>query len=234
MAITPVPPVTATPAFPALSDRAAGTYNSMAYAFGTHMPTFKNENVAVADSAVQNAGHAEAQAQAAAASAGMAATAVETVEYTSGVSGWVSGKVYQKLEAAISQINAQVYRRTVAGSGTVDPANDTNGTWVLRAGAGSFVPQQVAGTSINLSRGNDFFKALNGSETLTFDNCPQDGYSFTLEVEVTSGMLTLPSSVRTPANTAYILSAGKVHLLFFRTRNRGARWRMTAAPNYDI
>ncbi len=37
MAVTPVPLITDIPSFPALSDRANGSYNSKAFAFGTHM-----------------------------------------------------------------------------------------------------------------------------------------------------------------------------------------------------
>ena len=45
MAITPVPSMTPVPHFPALSERAAGTYNASAYNFGTHLSvTFNGEN----------------------------------------------------------------------------------------------------------------------------------------------------------------------------------------------
>lgn len=163
----------------------------------------------------------EATAQAAAAKAAVGAAA------------WVSGTTYAKNVGAISQINFQTYRRRVAGAGTVDPANDST-NWAMLAGTGSFIPLPVPTTTIDLSIGNYFTKTLNGNETLVFDKCPQDGYSFTLEVEVTTGILTLPTSVKTPSNAVYALTPGKSHLLFFVTKNRGARWRMTAAPNYDI
>ena len=61
MAITPVPIMTPVPHFPALSERAAGTYNSSAYTFGTHMSvTFNGELLAVAANVQHNAGQAEA------------------------------------------------------------------------------------------------------------------------------------------------------------------------------
>lgn len=234
MAVTPVPPITDIPPFPALSDRATGAYNSKAYEFGTHMADkFNSEISAVAANVLGNATDAQASATTANSAALTALSAAEGAVALVGVNAWVSGTTYAKNVAVISQVNFQTYRRRIAGAGTVDPASDST-NWAMLTGSGSFIPQPVTSTSIDLSRGNDFFKTLNGSEALTFDNCPQDGYSFTLEVEVTSGTLTLPSSVRTTANTAYVLSAGKVHLLFFRTRNRGARWRMTAATNYDI
>lgn len=70
MAITPVPSMTPVPHFPALSERAAGTYNSSAYAFGTHLSSvFNDELDAVAENVVHNAGEAAASAVASAASA---------------------------------------------------------------------------------------------------------------------------------------------------------------------
>lgn len=168
-----------------------------------------------------NSAAVEATAQAAAAKAAVGAAA------------WVSGKTYQKNEGAISQVNFQTYRRRVAGAGTTDPANDST-NWAMLAGSGSFIPQPVLSTAIDLSIGNDFYIELNGSRTLAFNNCPQDGYSFTLDIDVTSGVVTLPASVRTPNNTPYVLTAGKGHSLMFRTRNRGARWRLVAATNFDL
>lgn len=59
MAIQPVPAMTPVPHFPALSERAAGTYNQSAYNFGTHMSvTFNGELLAVAMNVEHNAGEA--------------------------------------------------------------------------------------------------------------------------------------------------------------------------------
>lgn len=56
MPITPVPSMTPVPNFPALSERAAGTYNSSAYAFGNHMSVvFNGELLAVANNVKENA-----------------------------------------------------------------------------------------------------------------------------------------------------------------------------------
>ena len=75
MAITPVPPLSDVPDFPALSDRSAGTYNSKAYAFGTHMAnTFNGELAALASNVHSNAQDASASATAASGSASAAAT----------------------------------------------------------------------------------------------------------------------------------------------------------------
>lgn len=79
MAITPVPSMTPVPHFPALSERAAGTYNASAYAFGTHMSvTFNSELLAVANNVKNNADEAQAKATAAGDAASTAGTAANT------------------------------------------------------------------------------------------------------------------------------------------------------------
>lgn len=76
MAITPVPPMTDIPPFPALSDRAEGAYNSKAFKFGTHMADkFNDELVAVATSVLNNAEIANDSAVTAARDAQVAAAA---------------------------------------------------------------------------------------------------------------------------------------------------------------
>lgn len=63
MAIKPVPPLTDVPPFPALADYAAGTYNSKAFNFGTHMADkFSGELAAVAENVRGNAIVAEQSA----------------------------------------------------------------------------------------------------------------------------------------------------------------------------
>ena len=221
------------PRFPALSDRAAGSYNGMAFAFGTHMAEkFNGELVAVAGSAVANAAEAAANATAASEAAQSAQSAASDAGALVGVNPWVSGTTYAKNVAVISQVNFQTYRRRVAGAGTTDPANDST-NWAPLTRDGKFIPQPAPATSINLALGNYFTKTLNGNQTLTFDNCPTDGFSFTLEVEVTSGVLALPTSVKTPNSIVYSLSPGKTHLLMLITSNRGTRWRLVVADNYE-
>jgi len=186
-------------------------------AFATQANDLVDEVNARATAAIGAAGIAESAAQAAAAAAGVA--------------GWVSGSTYQKNVCAISQINFQTYRRRVAGAGTTDPANDAT-NWALLTGSGSFIPQPVAASSVNLALGNYHTRTQTASQAYTFDNCPQDGFSFTLELTVTGGAATLPTSVKTPDDVPYTLTSGKTHLLMFATSNRGARWRLAAATNY--
>lgn len=76
MAIQPVPSMTPVPNFPALSERAAGTYNASAYAFGNHMAvTFNGELLAMANNVKNNADEAQAKATAAGDAASTAGTA---------------------------------------------------------------------------------------------------------------------------------------------------------------
>lgn len=230
---TPVPAMTDIPSFPALSDRADGTYNTKAYAFGTHMAdTFNGEFVAVAQSAQQNATEANVKAAAAELAALNAAASLQAAISASGVGAWVSGQTYPLNTCAISQINFQTYRRRVAGAGTTDPANDST-NWAMLAGQGSFIPQVAATATFDLSKANYFKRTINGNETWSFTNCPQDGYSWTVEVTHVAGVLTLPTSVKSPANKAYEFTPGKTHLLMFVTSNRGVRIRMVPASNFD-
>ncbi len=163
----------------------------------------------------------------------LATAAAADVVTLVGVNAWISGTTYQKNVAVISQLNFQTYRRRVAGAGTTDPANDST-NWVMLTGDGAFIPQPVAASSINLALGNYFTKTQSAGQAYTFDNCPHDGYSFTLELTVTGGAATLPASVRTPDDMPYVLTVNKVHELTFVTSNRGARWRLAAATNYSV
>jgi hypothetical protein len=221
------------PPFPALSDRADGSYNSKAFAFGSHMAdTFNGELAAVATSVVQNATAAESSATAAETSAQTATASMQAAIASTGVAPWVSGQSYALNTCAISQVNFQTYRRIVAGAGTTDPTNDS-ASWAMLAGQGSFIPQVAATATFDLSKSNYFKRTLNGNETWDFIKCPQDGYSWTVEVTHVSGVLSLPSSVKTPTNQVYVFTAGKTHELMFVTSNKGARIRLVAAPNFD-
>jgi len=104
MAIKPVPALTAVPAFPALSDRAAGTYNSKAFAFGTHMADkFNGEIAAVAGNVQHNAG----EAIAAATTAGQAATtAVAAAALLQDASSYAESALASKQAAAQSELAA--------------------------------------------------------------------------------------------------------------------------------
>lgn len=140
MAVQPVPNMTPVPAFPALSERAAGTYNSSALAFGTHMhAVFNAELLAVANNVKYNADDSKASADtaalsvlaaaaketAAAASAAAAASSANTAAASAGGQLWVSGTTYAVGALVFSAVTGRNYRRIVAGAGTTDPSADS-------------------------------------------------------------------------------------------------------------
>lgn len=205
---------------------------NMGYYYG-RLPTYNDQLNVFGGQVSALAADATAKASAASLSAQQAAASAADAVALVGVNAWVSGTSYAKNVAVISQVNMQTYRRRVAGAGTTDPANDST-NWAILTGDGAFIPQPVAASSINLATGNYHTRTMTANQTFTFDNCPSPGFSFTLELTVTAGLATLPTSVRTPDNVPYTLTAGKVHELMFATSNAGARWRLAAATNYDI
>ena len=93
--------MTPVPHFPALSERAAGTYNTSAYNFGTHMSvTFNGELLAVAMSVKNNADEALALASAAAESAGIAGTAADNAADAAAAAETARGQALAYAQAA--------------------------------------------------------------------------------------------------------------------------------------
>lgn len=140
MAITPVPSMTPVPHFPALSERAAGTYNASAYNFGTHLSvTFNGELLAVAEnvrgnaqeainvvsSASTSAINAANSAINAANSASAAASSANAAAASAGGQLWVSGTTYGVGALVFSSVTGRNYRRLIAGEGTTDPSIDS-------------------------------------------------------------------------------------------------------------
>lgn len=140
MAVQPVPGMTPVPTFPSLSERAAGTYNSSALAFGTHMhAVFNAELLAVANNVKYNADDSKASADtaalsvfaaaaketAAASSAAAAAASANTAAAAAGGQLWVSGTTYAVGALVFSAATGRNYRRIVAGAGTTDPSADS-------------------------------------------------------------------------------------------------------------
>lgn len=130
MAVTPVPPMTDTPEFPSLADRAAGTYNSKAYAFGTHMAdTFNAELVAVAESVVANANDAAASATLAgdsAAAAGNSAAAAGDSASAASDSATAAQTARTGAEAALDAFDDRYL-----GAKAADPTLDNDGNALL-------------------------------------------------------------------------------------------------------
>lgn len=91
----------------------------------------------------------------------------------------------------------------------------------------------VPALEIDCSLGNYFTKTINGNSTFTFVNAPSTrAYAFTLELTVTSGIVTWPASVAWPNGIAPSLDNGKTSLLVFITDDAGTRWRGGALVNY--
>ncbi len=125
MAIQPVPAEPVAPEFPALADKASGTYNAKAYAWGTGMPGFATGIKALADNVHHNATEAEDAASAAEMASQAAAASAATAATVAGATVWVSGTTYAQYAAVIDPTNFQTYRRrSSAGSGSTRPGLD--------------------------------------------------------------------------------------------------------------
>ncbi len=91
----------------------------------------------------------------------------------------------------------------------------------------------IAALDIDCSQSNYFRKTINGASTFTFSNPPASrAYGFTLELTVTSGSVTWPTTVRWPGNTAPTITAN-THLFTFLTDDGGSRWRGSSLLNYQ-
>lgn len=146
-----------------------------------------------------------------------------------------SGQTYAIGAVSISRINFQAYRkRTTATGSVIDPFNDTTNWRIVASGSNTFVPVAVAASSIDLRLGSYFTKTISANTTLSIDNCPPDGVSFTLELTVTSGSVTFAqaSAIKTSYDRPIVLAAGKTHELMFVTSNGGARWKLAVGESF--
>lgn len=95
----------------------------------------------------------------------------------------------------------------------------------------SFTPVPMPGADMDLSQGEYFTKTINGNTAFTFSNVPI-GKSWTLELTITSGMVSFPASIRWPGDLTPTLLTGKTHLIVFITDDGGARVRAAALAGY--
>lgn len=95
----------------------------------------------------------------------------------------------------------------------------------------SFTPIPMPAADMDLSQGEYFTKTIAGNTAFTFSNIPT-GKSWTLELTITSGIYSFPSSVRWPGDLAPTLVTGKTHLIVFITDDGGARVRAAALAGY--
>ena len=119
---------------------------------------------------------------------------------------------------------------TTVGVTTVTTTLDVDGAYTSSVSA-------VGALDIDLSASNYFTKTIAGDSTFTFSNPPASGTvgSFTLEVNYSSGNITWPGSVYWNGNgqTAPDITAGKVQLYMFVTRDGGTTYRGALLADYD-
>ena len=119
---------------------------------------------------------------------------------------------------------------TTVGVTTVTTTLDVDGAYTSSVSA-------VAALDIDLSVSNYFTKTIAGDSTFTFSNPPASGTvgSFTLEVNYSSGNITWPGSVywNGAGQTAPTITAGKVQLYMFVTRDGGTTYRGALLADYD-
>ena len=113
---------------------------------------------------------------------------------------------------------------------TVSTTLDVDGAYTSSVSA-------VGALDIDLSASNYFTKTIAGNSTFTFSNPPASGTvgSFTLELTYSSGTITWPGSVYWNGNgqTAPTITAGKVQLFVFSTRDGGTTYRGAVLADYD-
>ena len=119
---------------------------------------------------------------------------------------------------------------TTVGVTTVTTTLDVDGAYTGSVSA-------VGALDIDLSASNYFTKTINGNSTFTFSNPPASGTvgSFTLELTYTSGTITWPGAVywNGTGQTAPTITAGKVQLFVFSTRDGGTTYRGAVLADYD-
>jgi len=126
MAIAPIP-VDALPTPPSLSN--PSTFDSLADSFIAAFVTFRAQTNALATNVYVNALECLTNVNTANAAANAATAAVN-------VAVWVSGTTYAIGNVRYSPLTLQSYRRKTAGSGTTDPALDTD-NWASLGGSSS-------------------------------------------------------------------------------------------------
>jgi len=171
MSQTSPPTITGSPTVPQRSDRA--TFSSRVDAFVTWMAAAVTEFGAVAANVYNNAVDAYNNAVAASASASTATNAAASAVATAGASQWVSGTTYALGAAVWSPIDAQTYRRIIAGAGATDPSADAT-NWT-KLGGGSLAVVTVSSTTQTATAGNHYVLTNVAATTLTLPASPVSG-----------------------------------------------------------
>jgi hypothetical protein len=156
-------PITALPTPPSRNDPT--NFATRADAFMAALPAFATEtnatavevdndriaSAASATTATTQVGLATAQVGLASAQRVLAETAASAASATANVTQWVSGTTYALGANVWSPINAQTYRRIIAGAGTTDPSADaTNWTKISENLTIASQAEMQAGTETGL------------------------------------------------------------------------------------
>ena len=171
MSQTSPPTITGSPTVPQRSDRA--TFSSRVDDFVTWMAAAVSEFGAVATNVYNNAVDAYNNAVAASASASTASNAAASAVATAGATQWVSGTTYALGAVVWSPIDAQTYRRIVAGAGTTDPSADAT-NWT-KLGGGSLSVVTVSGTTQTAVAGSHYVLTNIAATTVTLPASPASG-----------------------------------------------------------
>lgn len=177
MAVTAPSTITAAPTAPDPNDRA--TFSSRAYALVSWLATFVSQVNSVASTTYTNAADAYSSDMAAAA-AQAAATSV------AGATMFSAATTYTQGQCAISAVNYLTYRRTTAGSGATDPANDTGGTWVNVG----LPPVTIVDVSADTTMVAGMVYRASAACTLTLPASPSRGDAVTV-VKTGTGVITI-------------------------------------------
>lgn len=230
MAATPVPTFTAPPDFPALSDRAAGTYNSKAFAWATAWQGTTGPNVhAIASAAYANAQEAALQSESAVSAGTQAADAAAVALASSNFKGDWSGLTGALLRPASVRHNSQYWLllQDLADVAASQPGVDAASWGELVDLKDGVIP--ATGGVMNCLLGDYFTLTVAGNVTLSFTNTPTKAYSCVLEILHTSGAITIPAGAVWANGKVPEFVTGRRHLLFFHRAHTGSGgWIMSA------
>lgn len=248
MVATAPPPITALPPAPDPNDRA--TFNARAYPWSAAQAVLAAELGAVAANVLGNASAAEAALNTALAAgledaADNAAAAAAKAEQAAGSA--VSAE--QSAIAAAEDAAAVAAALSSVAGGPVISINGHTGVVMLTleslgglpavspmsSGAARAERVPLVTLDIDCSAGTFFTKTITANSTFTFSNVPNDSaYAFTLALTHTSGVVTLPASVRWSGGVTPALTPNRVHLFTFLTYDGGASWRVIGNVNYAV
>jgi hypothetical protein len=165
MALTPLPTA------PSRTD--PDTFSARSDAWVDAIPLFATELDALQVAVDASKDDAAASEVAAALSAATASSAAASAIAAAGATMWVSGTTYSLGAVVWSPINAQSYRRIVAGAGTTDPSADATNWTIL--GVATLPVQVVSGTTQTAVSGTHYVLTNVAATTLTLPASPVSG-----------------------------------------------------------